>query len=169
MDLSVDYQLLSSTRYDSCLLNLPWNTLANGGMPSPYLLLKYNFDRLLDAAQKHAWTNAQGWTLIDLKNVCDDAVRDALFKLQTSDAPLKVIIVLDFRRGILSYGQLNLSNKLDPYSPQQRRSSHSYSFSNRHLVRCRSMLILPTPIYLGVPYCSSVISAPRNPVVDDTS
>lgn len=135
MDLPTDYQLLSSTRYDSCLINLPWNTLANEGIPSPYLLLRYHFDRLLDAAQLHAWTNAQGWTLVDLNNACDEAVRDALAKLQTSDAPLKVTILLNITRAIRSHKSFDKTSSV---------------FFSAATVVSLLQLLLPTPCVLWI-------------------
>ncbi|KAI0931494.1 hypothetical protein AcW1_001117 [Taiwanofungus camphoratus] len=93
MALASDFQLLSSTRYDKSLLDVEWNTLANGGVQSPYLLLTYHYDRLCDAARQHGWT-AQNFTIDDLRRVCDEAVRDTLHDHSSPDGPLKVRIIL---------------------------------------------------------------------------
>lgn len=68
------YSLLSSLRYDDALLNMDWNTRANGGKPSPFMLLPYHLDRLMAAAQEHGW-HLPVWTLDDLQNECAAAVR----------------------------------------------------------------------------------------------
>ncbi|TFY58494.1 hypothetical protein EVG20_g8129 [Dentipellis fragilis] len=49
-----DFELITATRYDPALL-LPaqWNTAANDGQPSPFMLLRYHHARLADSAHTH--------------------------------------------------------------------------------------------------------------------
>ena len=75
MDLVPDFHLISSTRYDPCLLALAWNTDANDGVPSPFLLLRYHLDRLNCAAKAHSWIVSLSYQ--DLLVACEDAVRNA--------------------------------------------------------------------------------------------
>ncbi|KAA1467887.1 hypothetical protein DENSPDRAFT_863259 [Dentipellis sp. KUC8613] len=55
-----DFELITATRYDPALL-LPaqWNTTANEGQPSPFMLLRYHHARLADGARVHGepWAN----------------------------------------------------------------------------------------------------------------
>ena len=73
-----DYHLLSTTRYDPQLSAISWNTDANANVPSPYLLLAYHRDRLLEAAQLHGWavptTNV---SLMMLEALCKDEMTKA--------------------------------------------------------------------------------------------
>ena len=85
------FHLLSSTRYDRALLDLQWNTDANEGVKSPYLLLKYHFDRLRDALKQHGWPSASGFTRFILQSHCDAAVEHALAGLAWKEQPLKVL------------------------------------------------------------------------------
>ncbi|KAH9951019.1 hypothetical protein B0H21DRAFT_720996 [Amylocystis lapponica] len=94
------FHLLSSTKYDDVLLDVPWNTLANGGVRSPYFMLSYHLERLRDAATTHGWVAAQSLTLADLAKACDGAVRDALAQT-SSDSPLKLRILVD-HAGVLT-------------------------------------------------------------------
>ncbi|KAF6766693.1 aminodeoxychorismate lyase [Ephemerocybe angulata] len=60
-----DYQLLTSTRYDTALLEFSWNNDCDG--PSPYFLLPYHYDRLQNAAKVHGWTPLKVYTYKELK------------------------------------------------------------------------------------------------------
>ncbi|KAI1793191.1 aminotransferase [Ganoderma leucocontextum] len=71
------FDLLSTTRRDPQLLQLPWNTSVNSGSPSPYLLLSYHCDRLRDAAKHHNWPVPQGFSLSALEDLCEAALKDA--------------------------------------------------------------------------------------------
>lgn len=73
------FHLLSTTRYDDALLGHDYNTAVNSGEPSPFLLLRYHFDRLVTAAERHGWwSGADGKLLfLDLLRECEAAVRKA--------------------------------------------------------------------------------------------
>jgi len=67
------YQLLTTTRYDSYLQRLSWNNDVQG--PCSFLLLPYHFDRLKDAAARHAWPEVSASLQYDaFKAACVDAV-----------------------------------------------------------------------------------------------
>ncbi|KAF8637364.1 hypothetical protein AX17_002863 [Amanita inopinata Kibby_2008] len=75
MSQSIDksYQLSTAIRFDTGLLKIEWNNDAGG--PSPFMLLSYHHDRLLDAAERHGWTQAQSLpTYPSLESVCQKAV-----------------------------------------------------------------------------------------------
>jgi 4-amino-4-deoxychorismate lyase len=77
------YQLVSTVRHDPSCLHFPWNSAANNGQPSPFMLLPYHFDRLRAAAALHAWQDAvlsMSWALFQL--TCQRAI-------QTYDGPAK--------------------------------------------------------------------------------
>ncbi|EMD32628.1 hypothetical protein CERSUDRAFT_99358 [Gelatoporia subvermispora B] len=95
MDLSPDFALLSSARYDPALLRSSWNTAANAGVESPYLLLRYHYDRLYDAARAHGWADSLSFSYEDLERVCDDAVQKALLTAPARDTPLKLRVTVD--------------------------------------------------------------------------
>ncbi|KAH9837269.1 aminotransferase class IV-domain-containing protein [Rhodofomes roseus] len=92
MDLAPDFHVLSSTRYDPSLLSLPWNTAANDGEPSPFLLLRSHSDRLNYAAQVHGWIVSLAYS--DLVSACEDAVRKALSESSHGNLSLKLRILL---------------------------------------------------------------------------
>lgn len=73
------FHLLSTTRYDDALLDHDYNTRVNGGKPSPFLLLRYHFDRLVTAAERHEWwSGADGkLSFLDLLRECEVTVRKA--------------------------------------------------------------------------------------------
>ncbi|KAG6811453.1 hypothetical protein H0H92_007324 [Tricholoma furcatifolium] len=86
------YQLLSSTRYDPFLLNLRWNDDKDG--PSAFMLLRYHFDRLADAANRHSWNQAKSsLAYSDFKATCQDAVT-AHFAKETDQQALKLSLTL---------------------------------------------------------------------------
>ena len=66
------YSLLSTTRFDPFLTTLAFNNDPSG-RPSPFFLLSYHIDRLLDAASKHAWQHSL--TYHDLKAKCEEAAQ----------------------------------------------------------------------------------------------
>ncbi|OBZ79827.1 Aminodeoxychorismate lyase [Grifola frondosa] len=70
--------------YDPALLAAPWNTLASGGTQSPYLLLPYHLDRLIEAANCHGWSSTR-LSFDDLKRACDNAVLNATAALNSID------------------------------------------------------------------------------------
>lgn len=69
-----DFELISTTRYAPSLRDIAWNTEANAGTPSPYLLLSYHRDRLLGAAQLHKWIIPEELSMDRLKALCDAAI-----------------------------------------------------------------------------------------------
>jgi len=58
MGTADDFSLFSSLRYDPALLTVDWNTWS-GNPPSPFLLFPFHLDRLIEAAQKFNWSEAQ--------------------------------------------------------------------------------------------------------------
>ncbi|KAF5368415.1 hypothetical protein D9758_002171 [Tetrapyrgos nigripes] len=64
------YHLLSSTRLDSSLLSFQWNNDQDG--PSPFFLLPYHYDRLVDAAKQHNWDKVN-LSYQSLKLACTEA------------------------------------------------------------------------------------------------
>ena len=69
------FDLLTAIRYDSSLINCPWNSLANQGQSSPFLLLPFHFSRLIAAATLHGWRHAftpPSWT--SFQHACQRAV-----------------------------------------------------------------------------------------------
>lgn len=89
MSSTTTFSLLSSTRYDATLLNVDWNTEVNGGNPSAFLLLPYHFDRLVDAAKQHSWTEClKSFSLENLSRVCKEAVETA--SVEHGGSPMKV-------------------------------------------------------------------------------
>ncbi|OSD06219.1 hypothetical protein PYCCODRAFT_1475053 [Trametes coccinea BRFM310] len=98
MSSPADFQLISTTRYEDGLTELDWNTQAFHGTPSPYLLLAYHYDRLLDAARVHAWPVPQAFTLHLLESTCN-----AAFTAEGTDSQLDAL-ERSFRiRILLSY------------------------------------------------------------------
>ncbi|KIK70631.1 hypothetical protein GYMLUDRAFT_32674 [Collybiopsis luxurians FD-317 M1] len=68
------YCLLSSTRYDEFLLNLDWNNDFDG--PSPFFLLPYRHERLIEAARQHGWDKAkQSFPYDKLKKRCIEEIK----------------------------------------------------------------------------------------------
>ena len=66
------YQLISSLRCDrEVLLSAEWNTSRNRDKQSPYLLLPYTVDRLIQAAGVHSWVTPSELTHDWLKSQCD--------------------------------------------------------------------------------------------------
>ena len=74
---ATNFDLISTTRRDPQLLQVEWNTTANSGIPSPYLLLAYHHDRLRDAAKQHNWSVPQGFSISALEDLCDAALKKA--------------------------------------------------------------------------------------------
>lgn len=70
------FDLLSTTRRDPQLLQLPWNTKVNSGSTSPYLLLSYHHDRLRDAAEHHDWPIPESFSVSALEDLCETALKD---------------------------------------------------------------------------------------------
>ena len=89
------YSLLTSLRYYDALLQMAWNTRANGGTPSRFMLLPHHFDRLMAAVRDHGW-HLPSLSLRDLQTECEAAVQS-----QHGAGPLKVrpeLIHLSHRR-----------------------------------------------------------------------
>lgn len=83
------YKLLSCTRHDPFLLSLNWNNDSDG-TPSPFLLLRFHVDRLIDAAERHAWAAAKAAISLDtVKAACQELVDNAP---EFASKPLKVIL-----------------------------------------------------------------------------
>ncbi|KAI8981128.1 aminotransferase [Trametes punicea] len=71
------FDLISTTRYGPRLRDIDWNTSANANTPSPYLLLRYHYERLRDALQVHGWPVPQGFSPSILEDYCNIAVKGA--------------------------------------------------------------------------------------------
>lgn len=69
------FSLLATLRFDPFLETLSWNNDPDG-LPSPYLLLSYQFLRLRRCSLALQWPSAQDLTLTKLKTACDTVVRD---------------------------------------------------------------------------------------------
>ncbi|KAI0660606.1 aminotransferase [Cubamyces menziesii] len=102
------FDLISTTRYEPCLRDCSWNTAANGGSPSPYMLLRYHYERLLDALKIHDWPMPQEFSLSRLEEECNAGVT----KHSSSNSPQQSFRV----RILLSYAGA-LSVTASPTSP----------------------------------------------------
>ncbi|KAI0673674.1 aminotransferase class IV-domain-containing protein [Trametes maxima] len=71
------FDLISSTRFDARLRNVAWNTEAHSGVPSPFMLLSYHRDRLLDATRTHGWNLPQEPLETCLEEFCNAAVKQS--------------------------------------------------------------------------------------------
>ncbi|KAF7436434.1 hypothetical protein PC9H_003267 [Pleurotus ostreatus] len=86
------YKLLSCTRYDPFLRTLNWNNDSDG-KPSPFLLLRFHVDRLVDAAERHAWVAAKAAISLDtVKAACQELVDNVP---EFASKPLKIRLLLD--------------------------------------------------------------------------
>lgn len=86
---TVEYQLVSTVRHDSLCLNLPWNSAANNGQPSPFMLLPYHFDRLRSAGAIHGWQDAVASISWDIfQSTCQHAIQ--AYDGPAKGGPLKV-------------------------------------------------------------------------------
>ncbi|TBU54922.1 aminotransferase [Dichomitus squalens] len=74
---ATNFDLVSTTRRDPQLLRVEWNTAANSGATSPYLLLAYHHDRLRDAAEHHNWSVPQDFSVSKLEDLCGAALTNA--------------------------------------------------------------------------------------------
>jgi hypothetical protein len=85
-----DYSLFTTTRYDEGLTKLSWNT--DNGEPSPFLLLQYHFQRLVNATQDHEWPEAQAALreYEHFKSVCVKTVEDHKKSNNTEGKALRV-------------------------------------------------------------------------------
>ncbi|KAL7285557.1 hypothetical protein ACG7TL_000661 [Trametes sanguinea] len=103
MSSPADFQLISTTRYEQGLTELDWNTQASLGTPSPYLLLAYHYDRLLDAARVHGWPVPPDLTLRLLESTCNAAVtaNSTDSQLHVPERSFRIRILLSYP-GILS-------------------------------------------------------------------
>ncbi|KAI0053385.1 hypothetical protein FA95DRAFT_737893 [Auriscalpium vulgare] len=82
------FSLISAIRYDPALRALAWNTAANAGIPSPFMLLRFHHDRLLAAARVHAWGPASALTWDAFHSACERAVAE--YTGPARDGPLKL-------------------------------------------------------------------------------
>lgn len=51
------FELITASRHDPVLLDAQWNTDANGGQPSAFMLLRLHHSRFLDAVAIHSWSD----------------------------------------------------------------------------------------------------------------
>ncbi|PBL00405.1 D-aminoacid aminotransferase-like PLP-dependent enzyme [Armillaria gallica] len=72
---TAEYELLLATRYDPLLERLGWNY--DELRPSPFLLLRYHYDRLVAAVEQHGWKEVAGLSYTALKTAAQDAVSNA--------------------------------------------------------------------------------------------
>ncbi|KZT72899.1 hypothetical protein DAEQUDRAFT_663483 [Daedalea quercina L-15889] len=149
MDLDPDFHVLSSTRYDPRLLGLAWNTTANQGGSSPFLLLRYHLDRLNYAAQAHGWTISL--TYDDLVTTCEHAVRQALS--ESSDVDLRIL--LD-RRGTVTASAAPAGRPLPNGDPSLLSAFKSFP---EHFVSSPTYSQLLQPPFLSI----LIDSAPTAP------
>ncbi|KAI0699388.1 aminotransferase [Cerioporus squamosus] len=102
MSSAADYHLLSTVRRDAQLLDVSWNTVAHAGTPSPYLLLAYHCDRLVEAARTHGWPVPANLTLSGLEDLCNDASRTGSARLEGRTGDSYRIRILLSHTGALS-------------------------------------------------------------------
>ena len=108
---TMDFDLLSSCRFDPALRKADWNSAVNSGSPSPYLLLPYVVERFIRAAQLHKWSIPKELTLNQLQYLCDEAVQVDF------DQPQKVIFAITLRPGMVAlYFLLVFTFVADPYT-----------------------------------------------------
>lgn len=69
------FSLLATLRFDPFLETLSWNNDPDG-LPSPYLLLSYQFHRLATCSLALQWPSKQDLTFTKLKSACDTIVRN---------------------------------------------------------------------------------------------
>ncbi|KAK6533468.1 hypothetical protein TWF694_002407 [Orbilia ellipsospora] len=77
------FHLFSSLQYSKTLLTQDENTRLNNGQPSPYSMLPYHRDRILNAARNFGWDAAvsaleSSNCLDDIQKKCDEAVEKVL-------------------------------------------------------------------------------------------
>ncbi|KAI0363147.1 hypothetical protein BV20DRAFT_975993 [Pilatotrama ljubarskyi] len=106
--MSAPFDLISSTRYEPRFRDLSWNTDANGGKPSPYLLLKYHRERLLDAAKVHDWRVPTDLPVTRLEELCSAAI--------TKDGDCPEMLESNFRIRILLSSSGSISVTAAPIS-----------------------------------------------------
>ncbi|KAH7886024.1 aminotransferase [Phlebopus sp. FC_14] len=85
------FSLLCTLRFDRFLETLQWNNDPDGN-PSPYLLLMYQFERLVASARLNRWAVSDTLTLANLRAVCDKAVQEA--KKFDGNTSLKIRVTL---------------------------------------------------------------------------
>ncbi|KAI0778721.1 aminotransferase [Trametes elegans] len=92
---SPGFELISTTKYDPQLRDITWNTDANAGTPSPYLLLRYHHRRLLDAAEVHGWPLSPDFSTVRLKELCGEAAQRSA-QSRTPEHSFRIRILLSF-------------------------------------------------------------------------
>ncbi|KAL4069833.1 aminotransferase [Scleroderma yunnanense] len=73
--MEAPFSLLATLRFDPFLETMGWNNDPDG-LPSPYLLLSHQLERLVASSLALQWRSAQDLTFAKLKNVCDTIVQD---------------------------------------------------------------------------------------------
>ncbi|KAH9968813.1 aminotransferase [Russula dissimulans] len=104
--MSSIFQLVSTIACDPHNLNLSWNSAANHGHPSPFILLPYHFDRLRSAAALHGWQDAISWA--SFQATCQHAIQQ--YDGPGKGGPFKLRLVLH-RAG-------NIATTVTPISPR---------------------------------------------------
>ncbi|TFL06813.1 aminotransferase [Pterulicium gracile] len=91
------YELLSCTRWDPFLLNMGWNNDREDGQSSPFLLLHYHLERLVNAADIHEWPTAKAaLNLDDLRRRCLSTVDAA--RADEADPPKALKLRITVRK-----------------------------------------------------------------------
>ncbi|KIM70308.1 hypothetical protein SCLCIDRAFT_101436 [Scleroderma citrinum Foug A] len=85
------FSLLATLRFDPFLETLSWNNDPDG-LPSPYLLLSYQFHRLATCSLALQWPSKQDLTFTKLKSACDTIVRNV--NGAGPNNPLRIRLVL---------------------------------------------------------------------------
>ncbi|KAK0466361.1 aminotransferase [Desarmillaria tabescens] len=109
---TADYELLLATRYDPLLERLGWNY--DELQPSPFLLLRYHYDRLVAAAEQHGWTEAVNLSYAALKTAAEEAVNNAADK---SARAYKVRVTLSESGALTASATPTPPLAYDPTSP----------------------------------------------------
>ncbi|KAJ3750820.1 aminotransferase [Lentinula detonsa] len=109
------YFLLSSTRYDEILRQFEWNNDTDGS--SPFFLLGYHFDRLLDASEQHGWHETKrSLSYACLKEKCREKVeregKDQAYKVRitlSKEGEIEVAVspVVPFRTDPMGLARFN--------------------------------------------------------------
>ncbi|KAH9858339.1 aminotransferase [Lenzites betulinus] len=144
MSSTPDFDLISTTRYAPCLRDTAWNTDANTGTPSPYLLLVYHRDRLLDAAKAHNWSCSTNLSLEHLESLCDQAIMTETGGSKLPEDNFRIRILLS------SSGAVSVTASPTPPLPTNDPSALSLHLPPSPAVPFTSLLVIfldnvPTP------------------------
>lgn len=88
-----NFELFSSLRYDPLLLSSPINTRLNGP-PSPFYMLRYHQDRILEAAAHFKWYNIEHLTAGDHGFINFEGAIESKIDMK-SRTPLRVRVAID--------------------------------------------------------------------------